>query len=155
MKILSCDSMILMLWFRVIYFLEMSPAKNISCFIYLSLVLKFMYPIYLRDWELKGIERLFERVLVFILIGAWRNFTFGRGSEGTLCRPYSKYVLWHSCKSFSSSPNQNAAMAAACKWPSWQKTDQIINHNWTFVVKQPTLSCVSFKSSSSDSLQKC
>ena len=45
--------------------------------------------------------------------------------EGTLCRPYSKYVWWHSCKSFSSSPNQDAAMAAACKWPSCQKQNRL------------------------------
>ena len=36
-------------------------------------------------------------------------------------------------------------MAAASKWPSWQKIEQIINPNWTFVVKQPTLSCISFQ----------
>ena len=147
--------MILMLWFRVICFLEMSPAKNISCFIYLSLVLKFYVPNIFERLRVKGLKEIFESSCICLVDRSLKKLYFGRGSEGTLCRPYSKYVLWHSCKSFSSSPNQNAAMAAACKWPSWQKTEQIVNLNWTFVVKQPTLSCISFKSSSSDSLQKC
>ena len=76
--------------------------------------------------RVKGLrEIIWESSCIYLVDRSLKKLYFGRGSEGTLCRPYSKYVWWHSCKSFSSSPNQDAAMAAACKWPSCQKQNRL------------------------------